>query len=238
MGNIPAAPETQYATKVGLRARWLVVAAWAPELRPLRAGLAGLPSSVRKRVVLETVGVGLVEAAAGSARLIEKLAPDGVLLVGTAGCYARHKLDRQDRQDRQAFAIGSAAICRRIRLLPPVLGRQHCFLPSIVPTQARSSTALVRALRKATALPMADVACPLAITANKKAATAAAEFSGCALENLEAFSVARAAAAAGIPFAAVLGIANYVGPAAHAEWKIHGDAAAAAACQAVLDFFR
>jgi len=229
MGNIPAAPETQYDTKAGLRARWLVVAAWAPELRHLRAGLAGLPSSVRKRVVLETVGVGLVEAAAGSARLVGMHTPDAVLLVGTAGSYPRH---------RTVFGIGSAAICRRMRLLPPVLGSQHGFVPGIVPTLAKSSTALVRGLRKATALPVADVACPLAITASKKAATAAAELSGCALENLEAFSVARAAAAAGVPFAAILGIANYVGPAAHAEWKKHGDAAATAACEAVLDFFR
>src|SRR6266542_1099700 len=113
MGNIPAAPETQYATRGGRRARWLVVAAWAPELRHLRAGLPGLSSSVRKRVALETVGVGLVEAAAGSARLIEKETPDGVLLVGTAGCYPQH---------RSAFAIGSAAIGRRMLLLPPVLG--------------------------------------------------------------------------------------------------------------------
>ena len=229
MGNIPAAPETQYGTRAGLRARWLVVAAWAPELGHLRAGLAGLPSSTRKRVTLETVGVGLVEAATGGARLLGRHAPDGVLLVVTAGCYPRHS---------QAFAIGSAAICRQIRLLPPVLGRQHGFLPSIIPTQERCSTALVRVLRKATVLPMADVACPLSITASKKAATAAAELSGCALENLEAFSVARAATAAGIPFAAVLGIANQVGPAAHAEWKKYGPAAAAAACQAVLDFFR
>jgi nucleoside phosphorylase len=229
MGNIPAAPETQYATGLGRRARWLVVAAWEPELKHLRAGLAALPASRRRRVVLETVGVGLVEAAAGSARLLARHAPDGVLLVGTAGCYARQK---------QAFAIGCAAIGRRIRLLPPVLGRQHAFIPSIVPTQATSSTALVRGLRKATSLPVADVACPLAITASKKAATAAAEISGCGLENLEAFSVARAAAAAGIPFAAVLGIANHVGPAAHAEWLKHADAAAAAACEAVLDFFR
>jgi nucleoside phosphorylase len=125
-----------------------------------------------------------------------------------------------------------------MRLLPPVLGSQHGFVPSIVPSLAKSSTALVRGLRKATALPVADVACPLAITASKKAATAAAELSGCALENLEAFSVARAAAAAGVPFAAILGIANYVGPAAHAEWKKHGEAAATAACEAVLDFFR
>jgi purine-nucleoside phosphorylase len=228
MGNIPAAPETQYATGASLRARWLVVAAWAPELRHLSAELAGLRSSVRKRVVLETVGVGLVEAAAGSARLFGRYRPDGVLLVGTAGCYARHT---------HAFVIGSAAICRRIRLLPPVLGSQHGFLPSIIPTQAKSSATLVRALRKATALPVADFACPLAITTSKRAASAAAEISGCSLENLEAFSVARAAAAAGIPFAAVLGIANHVGPAAHAEWKEHGNAAAAAACKAVLDFF-
>jgi nucleoside phosphorylase len=56
---------------------------------------------------------------------------------------------------------------------------------------------------------------------------------GADVENLEAFAVARAAAAAKIPFAAALGISNRVGPNSHPEWRVHAGAAALAACAAV-----
>jgi len=63
----------------------------------------------------------------------------------------------------------------------------------------------------------------------------AARLPACDVENLEAFAVARAAAAAGLPFAAILGISNNVGPSAHAAWKRNATGAAAAACHAALE---
>jgi hypothetical protein len=48
--------------------------------------------------------------------------------------------------------------------------------------------------------------------------------------------VARAAAAAGLPFAAVLGVANRVGPQGHEEWQRHHRAASRAACQLIAQF--
>ena len=207
--------------------RWLVVSAWRPELAHLRARLLDLPARVRRRVILSTIGVGLVEAAIATTHLLVKHRPDAVLLVGTAGVYPGH---------RPALALGNAAVARRIRLLPPILAGGHAFLPARVATESRASPALARTLCLATGLPRGDIACPLAITASAKAGTAAAQLSGCALENLEAFAVARAAATAGIPFAAILGIANHVGPAGHREWKANARAAAAAACDALLAF--
>jgi nucleoside phosphorylase len=207
--------------------RWLVVCAWRPEMAHLRARLPDLPAHVRRRVILATIGVGLVEAAIATAHLLAKHRPDAVLLVGTAGVYPGN---------HPGLALGNAAGVRRIRLLPPILAGRHAFLPAIVATESRASPALASALCLATGLPRGDVACPLAITASAKAAAAAAKLSGCALENLEAFAVARAAATAGVPFAAILGIANHVGPAGHREWKEHARAAAAVACQAVLEF--
>jgi nucleoside phosphorylase len=79
-----------------------------------------------------------------------------------------------------------------------------------------------------------NVACTLAITAASKTAARLTGKSGVALENLEAFAVARAAAAARLPFAAILGVSNRVGPQAPAEWKTHAAAAARSACTAVL----
>jgi nucleoside phosphorylase len=203
--------------------RWLVLAAWPPELAYLDASLPELPTRVQQRIVLASVGVGMVEAGIATTQLLARNQPDFVLLVGTAGVYPG-----------QTLALDQAAIAQRVRLLPQILPGKHAYLPAIVPTEVRSSPTLVRALRKAAHLPCADVACPLGITATKRAAIAGSKLSGCALENLEAFAVARAAAVAKIPFAAVLGIANHVGPNGHREWKQHAKAAAESACRAVI----
>ena len=208
---------------------WLVLAAWPPELAHLHTRLLDFPAHMRRRVTLATVGVGLVEAGIATARLLDAHQPSTVVLVGTAGVYPGQAAN---------LVLASAAIAGRIRLLPQILPGKHAFLPAIVPTEAKASPALVRTLRKNTGLPSADVACPLGITATTKAATTAAELSGCALENLEAFAVARAAAVAKVPFAAILGIANHVGPKGHGEWKNHAKAAAESACQGVLESLR
>src|SRR5690606_4042162 len=58
-----------------------------------------------------------------------------------------------------------------------------------------------------------------------------------AVEHLEAWAVAWACAQAGVPFAALLGIANEVGPDAHVQWKTHrarAEQAARDAAAAVL----
>ena len=84
----------------------------------------------------------------------------------------------------------------------------------------------------------AAVANPLAITRNAGLGRALARATAAAAENLEVFAVARAAEARRIPFAAVLGIANRVGPTAHAEWQEHNASASASACAAVVEFLR
>jgi nucleoside phosphorylase len=205
---------------------WLVVAAFAPELAFLEAALPQLPARIRRRLRLATLGVGLVEAGIGASRLLAEARPRAIVLVGTAGVYPAWS---------SRLAVGQAVVINKTKLLPEILPGENAYLPAVIPRQERSSPTLSRALRKATGLAQADVACPLAITRSRKAAKAAATLSGCALENLEAFAVARAAARARIPFAAVLGIANCVGPDGHREWKKHAKLAAESACRAVLD---
>lgn len=198
----------------------LVVAAFAPELRALGRFFAGGKSGaqVPSRAV---VGIGLVEAAAGTARLLARSRPRALLLVGTAGSYADQP------------PIGSAAIATTIHLASASVARGAAYLPEPLPAQVESAPELVQALVAATGLATAVVACPIGITREVATGKKIAKATGAALENLEAFAVARAAAAAEIPFAAVLGVANVVGPEAHAAWRAHGDKAAAAACAAV-----
>jgi nucleoside phosphorylase len=81
---------------------------------------------------------------------------------------------------------------------------------------------------------VADVATTLAITVDDAAAALIARASTAHVEHLEAYGVAAACAARGIPFGAALGVANYVGARAREEWRAHHRTAAAAAVDAVL----
>jgi purine-nucleoside phosphorylase len=56
---------------------------------------------------------------------------------------------------------------------------------------------------------------------------------GWTVEHLEAYAVAWACARSSIPFVAVLGITNTVGPDAHLQWLTHRDQAQSTAREAV-----
>lgn len=197
----------------------LVVAAWPPELTRLRRRLARAPA-LRAGVELRAVGVGLIEAAVGAARAIDETGPRAIVLVGTAGRYAARS---------RALAIGTAAVVSRVRIASAAAATSRGYFPKPMPTELACDERLVAELGASEI----TVACPLAITSAVALARRIATTTGAELENLEAFAVAAAARAANVPFAAALGIANAVGPNAHAEWRAHGADAAAAACDVV-----
>lgn len=172
------------------------------------------------------VGIGAVDAAVGAARAIARLAPRMLLFVGTAGSYARTP------------AVGGIAIAGRIRLASTAVARGDGYLPGAVVVNASCDSTLRRRLRLIAGADavLADVATPLAITKTTALARRLSGTTGCAVENLEAFAVARAAAAARIPFAAVFGISNRVGPHAHKEWRQHQGRAVAAASVVIEAF--
>ncbi len=204
---------------------FLIVSAWEPELRALRGQLASTPH-IARRTRTGCVGVGLVEAAIGTEKLLAASKPPGaVVLVGTAGLYPGCD---------QALSIGGVAVARGIHLLCGAVTRKDAYFPAPMPTHIDTQPALRRAVCRAGSAPTADVACPLSITQTTAAARRAARATDCALENLEVFAVARVAVAAKIPFAAVLGISNLSGPGAHHEWKTFAGPAVAAAADAVF----
>jgi nucleoside phosphorylase len=202
----------------------LVVSAWEPELAPLRRLLDGRRA---RGVALAAAGVGAVDAAVGATRAIARTRPRRVIFVGTAGVYPA----------AAAPAIGAAVVAGAVHLVSTAALAGTGYLPAPLAARAAPALALTRALRAAgPRAPLATVACPLAITRSAALARRIAAATGAALENLEAFAVARAAAAAGAAFAAVLGVANRVGPRAHAEWRANHEAASEAACRAVAAF--
>ena len=203
--------------------RWLVLAAWTPELAELRRLLRKVPAG--KQVVARIAGGGLVEAAIGATAAIAEVRPDAVMFIGTAGLYPNRRPD---------LAMAGAVTARRLVLSADGVTTGDAYLPPALPAMQEANLGL-RRIAAATGLLMADVACPLAITSRPTMIGRGARLPACDVENLEAFAVARAAAAADLPFAAILGISNNVGPSAHTAWKRNAARAAAAACRAALE---
>lgn len=193
----------------------LVISAFEPEIAPLRRLMRGT-----RGVSMAAVGIGAVEAAVGAARAIAAARPKRVFFVGTAGVYGRAATP----------ALDAAAVAGDLFLVSTAALRGDGYLPEPTIVRATTSPRLRAVLARAAGSEPLGVACPLAITRSAAVARRIATATGAALENLEVFAVARAAAAAEVDFAAVLGIANRVGPSAHAEWRAHHQAASNEAC--------
>jgi purine-nucleoside phosphorylase len=163
-----------------------------------------------------SLGIGPVLAAAAAAAVIERYRPAGVVLVGTCGAYRREP------------AIGTAIVAARFGLAFGVAAMGLGYVPR-PPAPIGADEALLERLVG----PRASVLTCGAVTTDPTLAERLAD--GWDVEHLEAFGVAAACQAAGIPFAAVLGVANLVGPDAHTEWLTHRDAAQEAARRVVRD---
>jgi futalosine hydrolase len=194
----------------------LFLAAFDPELGQLRQG----------GVSTRAVGVGLPAAAVGTTLALQQLSPGIVVLVGTCGAYPGAGL-----------AIGDAVVAKSILLVEPAsvspLAR-FCELPA-PPMRVRAETnaALAEAFAESGARPV-DVATTLGVTVDDHAAQEIALATGARAEHLEAFGVALACEALGVPLAVVLGVANEVGSRAREQWRAHHHEASAAAARVAL----
>ena len=182
----------------------LVLAAFPPELAALDPSLARA-----------TVGVGLVEAALGAARVLRERKPERVVLVGTVGAYPGSGL-----------AIGDVVRASRVLLAAPS-GALIEAIPQRIEVDRSDPNDPYDFLRSAV------VATTLAVTTDDSVAAELAARTGADVEHLEAFAVARACAQAAVPFAAVFGVANTVGARGRDEWRAHHERAAAAVCAAL-----
>ncbi len=205
----------------------LILSAWEPEIAPLR-GLLARPTAraLARSVRCRPVGVGMVDAGIGAAHAIAELSPDRIIFIGTAGSYAL---------TGGALSIGAVALPDEFVLCSTATLRGDGYLPAPMVQRTPAAAALLAELRRAApeAASSSAVATPLAITRTAAMARRIARSTGAVVENLEAFAVARAADRAEVPMAAVLGVANRVGPRAHAEWRRHHQAASKAACDVV-----
>ncbi len=167
----------------------------------------------------EIVGVGPLVSAVRASRLVARERPTGVLLIGTAGAYAGGP------------CVGSVVVSSRLGWSSGVDALGLGYTPG-APPPIEADADLLRAFD----LPRCPVLTTAAITTDP--ALARRLGTEWAVEHLESYGVALACREAGVPFAAMLGIANEVGPDAHAQWLKHRDAVqdgARAAVAALLE---
>src|SRR6188474_2509248 len=107
----------------------LVLAAWEPEIAPLRRLARAVAP---ERLVLGTVGVGAVDAAIAAAA-IAAARPGRVIFVGTAGAFPR---------GRATAAIGTVAVASELCLVSTAALRGDGYLPEPLATRAAASASL------------------------------------------------------------------------------------------------
>jgi nucleoside phosphorylase len=203
----------------------LILAAFHPELAALRPALGeAMAGPIGNALVLgRIVGIGLSASAAGAATHIQNLKPRLVVVLGTCGAYVGSGL-----------AVGDVVVARRIHLVDAAVARGLAEFPEPMSTAIDADVMTAKAIGMATGARIVDVATTLAVTVDGSTAADIALASGAHVEHLEAHGVAMACAAHGVPFGAVLGVANVVGPGARKEWRAHHRDASQAAGEAVL----
>lgn len=187
----------------------LFVAAFEPELTKLR--------EFRPSLWAEAVGIGLVAAAVGTSRALSGRSPRGVVLVGTCGALPGRGLAIGDLVVAEGARVASAASARGEGTLPPPMGDVLSCDGSLLRLPARS----------------VQVATTLAVTTSDELAVSIARSTSCDVEHLEAYAVALACRAAGVPFLAVLAVANEVGARGREQWAANHVRVSAALAEAV-----
>ncbi|WP_394828465.1 hypothetical protein [Pendulispora albinea] len=225
----------------------LILAAFAPELAPF---------SEPYRQSARAVGIGLVTAAHATGALLashpafrsdhphpsypspssppsapSRLSPQSlsVLLVGSCGVYpARPAADPA----RSRPGIGSVIVAERVVLVDSASVLGHAAVPEPMGARAEvDRTASTRFVEQG-CIP-AVVGSTLGITTSDSLAHALAERGGADVENMEAYAVAEACAAAGVSCTVVLGVTNVVGSEGRAQWRQHHVEVAAKVAQIV-----
>jgi len=176
----------------------LILAAFDPELAPFSEPL---------RSQGRTVGVGLVTAAHATARLLASLRPRAVVLVGSCGAY-----------DAASVAVGSVIVAEHVVLVDAAAVQGYGAIPGPMNVRAEVDPALLGRFEDCGCVP-GVVASTLGITTSDDLARGMAQHGGARFENLEAFAVVEACAAAGVPCAVVLGVTNVVGSKGRAQWQ-------------------
>jgi nucleoside phosphorylase len=176
---------------------------------------AAYPDGLPEGISTGIAGVGLVDAAIGTAREIAAHQPSALIFAGTCGAYRESGLSIEDVLVAREVRLGSGDVGRKEMRYPTLLqSRLTCDeeLSKIVISRS-FNTGWEGSVRRGT------VACTLGVTETDELAATLYEHDRCDGENLEAVSVLRAAGS--IPTAIVLGVTNIVGNGGGSDWRAH-----------------
>ncbi|OGH00253.1 MAG: hypothetical protein A2600_07195 [Candidatus Lambdaproteobacteria bacterium RIFOXYD1_FULL_56_27] len=181
----------------------LIASAVAAELEPLALTLRAQAFEGGWRcpgLVLAPLGIGALNAAVGLGRWSGEVAE--VIFAGSAGIFpeAGFQIGQVVEVSEVGWAEGAVA-----------LGLAHS------PLMDRNRTLV--AGPRTFGCPKAKVANTGAVTQDLGLAQALARSSGAELETLELYGLALAASKAGLPWSALLGLTNQVGPLGQEQWK-------------------
>jgi nucleoside phosphorylase len=198
----------------------LIVSAFEPELEGLTVPLGRAVTVGDRKILAMPVGVGAVNAAAGTAVLIARESPHAVVFVGTAGVFPAVKA---------RFPLHASVVAKETSAVDLALVRRLAERPKNYPDRFD----LDATIGSAFGMPIARVATTGSITTDDALASELGDI-GFDLENLELCGVAAACARAQVPCTAVLGISNVVGKEGREEWSRNHKAAARAAAERII----
>ena len=168
----------------------LLLAAFPPELGSL---FQAPPPGWR----VACTGVGAIQAAATTARLIAEDRPEAVLFIGSCGHYDGRLRIGDPIWAREALATSLSEL------------RGEAYRPGVEPTRWIATLEVP--------LPGHAVAVPPAITSTREGAALLAQVA--AVEHLELSGVYAACHAVEVPVGSALVVVNEVGPEAHDQWR-------------------
>jgi nucleoside phosphorylase len=186
--------------------RWLLL--FAAEMERDAAFREGLPDDLASGIT----GVGLVDAAIGTTRLIAEHRPDVMIFLGTCGAYPR-----------SGISVGDIIVAGEARIGSGDVAHGAMRVPKLLPSSVKSDRELSKTIVDLASIRgpqmharLGSVSSTLGITETDGLARLLGEHDGSDVENLEAFPVLRAAG--GIPTAIVLIVTNFVGAGGGKEW--------------------
>jgi nucleoside phosphorylase len=186
-----------------------VLVLFSSDLERNAAYSEGIPDGI----ITGTTGVGLIEAAVGTTRLVIEHQPEAIIFAGTCGAHRESGFAIEDIVVASEVRLGSGDVTQGAMRFPTLLqANLTCDeeLSKIVVSRSYS-TGWEGAVRRGT------VSCTLGITETDELAAKLFMHDRSDCENLEAFSVLRAAGP--IPAAVVLGVTNIVGAGGGNDWK-------------------
>ncbi len=206
----------------------LVVGSHPAELRGLRQTLGerldGRLQGIH--VSAKTIGIGMVNAAASTAKRCFQLEPRAVIHLGTCGIYPG--LSQYQPHD--------VIVADRIRFLDHATEAERASIPDPMSVEHAVDKTLLAGLTASGRGRPAPIATPPAHTTDDQLAASVFNRLGHHAESLEAFGVAQACRLAQVPFAAVFGITHVVGSRASVDWQQFQRQSSLTAAEVVLSW--